>query len=110
MEYANIDKAEAEQGKIISIIGYFGILFLVPLIAGKDNKFALYHANQALLLFLLSVVASILAVIPLIGWLITLVVRIFTLICIVLGILNVVHLEARPLPIIGNLLTIIKSY
>jgi len=42
---------EIEEGKIWAFIGYWWILFLVPLLGFKDNKFALFHGKQGLVLF-----------------------------------------------------------
>lgn len=104
-----VDRQEAEQGKVISIIGYIGILFLVPLLAGKDNRFAQYHANQALVLFLLGVAGGVLSIIPIIGWLAAIVISIFSFVCMIMGIVNAARLEAKPLPLIGGI-TLLKSY
>ena len=44
--------ADAEQNKVFGILAYLGILCLIPLLAAKDSRFARYHANQGLVLFL----------------------------------------------------------
>ena len=120
----NIDKQEAEEGKVISIFAYLGILFLIPLLAGKDNKFAQFHANQGLLLCLASfamwIVYSLLSllfsplgilgnILGMIIGLIYVVASLGILALIIIGIINVVNLEAKPLPVIGGI-TLIKSY
>ena len=46
---------EIEDGKIWAFIGYWWILFLVPLLGKKDNKFALFHGKQGLVLFAFAV-------------------------------------------------------
>ena len=46
----DIDKQEAEEGKIMAIFAY--IIFLIPLFAASDNQFARYHTNQGVVLFL----------------------------------------------------------
>jgi uncharacterized membrane protein len=94
-------------------LGYiFPILFFLPLVTdAKDNAFAKYHANQQLLLLLFLIIgntaASILTVI-LIGILLYPVVWIFGLVCMVLGIMNVVNDRQKPLPLIGTVTTLIK--
>ena len=103
-----VNKEEAAQVKGISIVGYLGILFLIPLLAGKNNQFAQYHANQSLLLFICAIICNIIAYIPVIsivGTILSLVVFIFMII----GMVNAGRLEAKPLPLIGNI-TLIKSY
>lgn len=106
-------EADVSQVRLFGIIGYiFPILFFLPLVTeAKDNSFAKYHANQQLLLLLFLIIgnaaASILTVI-LIGLLLYPVVWIYGLVCMVLGILNVVNDREKPLPIIGTITTLIK--
>ncbi len=57
-----------EEGKIYAFFGYWGILFLVPILAKKDNDFAVFHGKQGLVLFVLEIIVSILGSIPYIGW------------------------------------------
>ncbi len=54
-----------EEGKIFAVLGYLGLLCLIPLLAKKDNPFALFHAKQGLVLLIAGVV---LAWIPFVGW------------------------------------------
>jgi uncharacterized membrane protein len=108
----NIDKQEAEEGKVISIFAY--IIFLIPLLAGKDNRFAQFHANQGLVLFLTSVAVAIVSnilswILWPIGFLVSTVGSLGILALAIIGIINVVNLEAKPLPVIGGI-TLIKSY
>lgn len=105
--------ADVSQARLFGIIGYiFPILFFLPLVTDtKENTFAKYHANQQLLLLLFLIIgntaASILTVI-LIGLLLYPVVWIFGLVCMILGIVNVVNEREKPLPLIGNITTLIK--
>ena len=111
----DIDKQEAEEGKIMAIFAY--IIFLVPLFAAGDNQFARYHTNQGLVLFLawlvFTVVGIIIGVIPIIGWILSTI--LFSAVPLafvgfaIYGIINVIQLEVKPLPFIGGI-TLIKSY
>ncbi|PKM50443.1 MAG: hypothetical protein CVV01_00425 [Firmicutes bacterium HGW-Firmicutes-6] len=111
----DIDKQEAEDGKIMAIFAY--IIFLIPLFAASDNQFARYHTNQGVVLFLawlvLTFVGLIIGLIPFIGWILSTI--LFSAVPLafvgfaIYGIINVVQLEAKPLPFIGGI-TLIKSY
>ncbi|MDT3738045.1 MAG: hypothetical protein RO257_00950 [Candidatus Kapabacteria bacterium] len=101
--FANED---IEQNKVISLFAY--IIFFIPLLAAKDSKFGRYHANQGLVLFLLSIafwiVATIItSIIPLIGLIIFPLGYIGLLILAILGIVNALNGKANPLPIIGGI-------
>jgi fumarate reductase subunit D len=58
------------EGKFFAIISYVSFLCIITLILKKDNKFALYHAKQGLVLFVMEVAAFILSIIPFLGWLV----------------------------------------
>lgn len=57
------------DGKPYAILSYLWILCLVPLILKKDNKFALFHARQGLVIFIGEIAIGIVGVIPVFGWL-----------------------------------------
>ena len=104
--------------KVFSALGYVGILFLIPLLAGKTD-YTRFHANQGLVLFIADVilgiaagiVGAILGFIPILGAVIAGIIggaaSIFSLILMIIGIVNAAQGEMKPLPIIGGI-TIIK--
>lgn len=102
--------------KIMSVLGYFGILFLIPLLAGGNTQFTRYHANQGLVLFIFNIVLCIIAgiivavitainglaglfVSPMVFGVASLVVLVFTII----GIVHSAQGEMKPLPVIGGI-------
>ncbi len=98
---------DVEENIIYAIIGYIGILFLVPLLAAPKSEFAQYHARQGMVLFIAEVVLYIVA------WLFTLltlgigavlmpIVGILALIWSIIGIVNAANGEMKPLPLIGG--------
>ncbi|MFH1857056.1 MAG: hypothetical protein ABH836_07550 [Candidatus Omnitrophota bacterium] len=54
------DKIVAD-GKVWAILSYLGILCLLPLLLKKENKFALFHGKQGLVLFIGETAISILS-------------------------------------------------
>lgn len=50
---------DAEANKGVAICAYFGLLWLVPLFTAKNSPFAKFHTNQAILVFITSVVFKI---------------------------------------------------
>lgn len=107
------DSNDIEKNKIAAVLSYIGILFIVPLILAPDSKFARYHANQGLCLFIAEVIYGIISVIlgwilgfiPIIGALIMLIIgliRVVFLILSILGIVNAAKGEMKPLPVIGD--------
>ena len=96
-----------EGNKLLAAISYIGILFLVPLLAAKDDAFARYHANQGLVLFIANIAAAIagfiLGFIPVIGIIVAWIIRIALFVLMILGIINALKGEMKPLPFIGGI-------
>ena len=109
---ASEPKSDAEENKVFAILAYIGILVLVPILAAPNSKFAKYHANQGLILLIvgviLSIVGALLNLIPVVGWVFMLVMEVIWLVLMILGIVNAAKGEEKPLPIIGNLFTLLK--
>jgi uncharacterized membrane protein len=108
------DPKDAADNKVMGILAYLGILFLVPLLAAKESPFARFHANQGALLFIVMIawwlimlvltialalvvpsILSILSIISLVGY-----VGIGVLV--ILGIINAAKGEMKELPVIGK--------
>ena len=101
------DPADVEKNKVMAILAY--IIFFIPLIAARESKFAMYHANQGLVLFLLGLAVGIVGtVIPVLGWFLILPFGyLVVLVLAILGIVNSAKGEMKPLPVIGKI-SIIK--
>lgn len=97
------EKNDIEKNKAMAILAY--IFFLIPLLAAKDSKFAMYHANQGLLIFLAALVINIVGfIVPFIGWFVILPVGIIAVIgYMILGIINAANGAFKPLPLIGGI-------
>lgn len=99
------DARDIESNKVMAILAYIWILFLVPLLGAKDSKFAQFHAYQGVALFILWVLVNIL------GWILpytlsglTTIFSLGVLVLAVIGVMNAYQGKAKPLPIIGKFL------
>lgn len=81
--------------KTTSIIAYITLIGLVVAFVAGDTEGAKFHLNQALVIFLF----SLLSVIPCIGWLW----GIFMLVCWILGLIAAINQEEKRVPLIGNI-------
>lgn len=96
------DPGDVKNNKVMAILAY--IIFFIPLLAARDSRFAMYHANQGLLLFLTAVAANIvLSVIPIIGWILLPFVNLAIFVFVILGIINAANGHNKPLPLFGNI-------
>jgi len=105
---------DAQDNKIMGILAYFGLLFLVPIFAAKESPFARFHANQGLLLFIAAICYYFAT------WIITFIFALFApglaiiigvllyiaslafVVLIVIGIINAAKGEMKELPLIGK--------
>ncbi|MCM1055728.1 MAG: zinc-ribbon domain-containing protein [Bacteroides sp.] len=102
-----MDPNDAQQNKAMGILAYFGILFLIPLLAAPNSRFARFHANQGLVLFLAEIVLGVIAAIPIVGWVIGSLGEVAALVFAIIGIVNAANGEVKELPLIGRI-SIIK--
>ena len=106
---------QAQTKKGMAILAYFGILVLIPLLTAKQDPFARYHTNQGLVLFLVSVISSVLSnvlttlLIDISSTAVLIISGIFgilALVWFVFSIIGIVHAakgQTKPLPLIGGI-------
>jgi uncharacterized membrane protein len=109
---ASITEADIQDGKMMAILAY--IIFLVPLLAARDKKFAMFHTEQALVLLIAYIVIyigfiiltiilravstalscgiSILSILIWVGFLVFW----------IMGLINAAQGKLKPLPFIGQ--------
>ena len=104
---AEFDANDIQENKVFAILAYIWILFLVPLLAAPNSKFARYHANQGLVFFIASVAVGIVSLIfiwvPIIGIIVRALLGLCLLALLVIGIVNAAQGKAKALPLIGNI-------
>lgn len=81
--------------KTTSIVAYITWIGLLVAFCAGDKEGAKFHLNQALVIFLF----SLLAVIPCIGW----IWEIFMLVCWVMGLVAAINQEEKEVPLIGKI-------
>lgn len=107
------DAADIEKNKVLSLFSYLGILLLIPLLAAPKSKFARFHVNQGLVLFLAEIiwgvisgcVTMIIGGVPVVGTVFAVLTKLVSLAMSVLAILGIVNActgKAKELPVIGS--------
>ncbi|MBU1148808.1 DUF4870 domain-containing protein [Patescibacteria group bacterium] len=89
---------DIEDNKTVAAIGYVWILCFVPLLLKRDSKFAQYHGKQALVLFIIEVIVSFIAWVPVIGWILAIAVIILA----VMGIMQALQGNYWEMPLVGK--------
>ena len=97
------EEKEIEEGRVFAVLGYLSILCLVPLLLKKDNKFALFHGKQGLVLFIFEIAGGIISLVPFLGWIIGILALIIFPILSVIGIIRSLMGQYWKMPVLGDL-------
>jgi len=62
-----VQEQNIKDAKLLATVAYWGFLCILPLVLMKDNKFAVYHGKQGLVLFIFLVGGFIAGILPLFG-------------------------------------------
>ena len=81
--------------KVTSIVAYITWIGLIIAFCAGDKEGAKFHLNQALVIFLF----SLLSIIPCIGW----IWAIFMLVCWIMGLIAAINQEEKRVPLIGSI-------
>lgn len=81
--------------KATSIVAYISWIGLIIAFCAGDREGAKFHLNQALVIFLF----SLLSIIPCIGWIWS----IFMLVCWIMGLIAAINQEEKRVPLIGGI-------
>ncbi|MEZ5053811.1 MAG: hypothetical protein R2807_03425 [Chitinophagales bacterium] len=94
-----------EEGKSTAIIAYLtviGLIIAFVLNSEKKNSFAVYHIRQSLGLCCAGLAIGVINIIPILGWLVS-IVGFFVLVFLwIKGLLNAINGEESPVPFLGE--------
>ncbi|MBN2558249.1 MAG: hypothetical protein JXB33_05805 [Clostridia bacterium] len=101
--------ADSSNNKVMAVLCYLWILWIVPLLTEhKNDPFVKFHINQGIILTIFSVIVGIIGYIPVIGGVVSWVGGIALFVLAIIGIINAVNMQQKPLPVIGTLFTVYK--
>ena len=94
---------EVADNRWMAVLCYLGMMIFFPCVLKRDVSFVRFHINQGIVLLLLMIAAGIVCIIPFLGWLAAVVVYVFSVVCIIMGIINAARGVEKELPIIGKI-------
>lgn len=96
------NSAQSNQ-TLMGILAYLGILIIIPFLTeSRHDPFVKFHLKQGLVLFIAEVIASVILKITIIGWILSPLIGIVSLILLIMGISNVLNKRMAELPLIGH--------
>ncbi len=93
---------EKSNTAVIAYLTIIGLIIAFVLNNDKKEPFASYHIRQSLGLMITGVLLSIVNVIPILGWLISIVGFFFILYLWIMGLINAINGREKAVPILGN--------
>jgi uncharacterized membrane protein len=100
MSEKNYTPEDIEKNKVVAAIAY--AIFFIPLLVDKDSEFGKFHANQGLLLLIISLVGNAVLTISIVGILLLPVLNVLLLVLFLMGVINALNGAAKDLPVIGK--------
>lgn len=94
-----------EESKKIAIIAYITIIgLIIALLMNNEKKkaFASYHIRQSLGLGMTSLALWIIGVIPILGWIISILGTFVIIYMWIMGLINAINEKEKALPILGK--------
>lgn len=105
MENQNIERQVVADGKTIAIIAYItliGLIIAFVMNNEKKNSFAAYHIRQALGIGLAGVALGFVNVIPILGWIVSIVGMIVLFIMWITGLIAALNGQEKPVMWLGE--------
>ena len=101
------DPQDIADHKMLAMLGYLS-MGILPMVGCRDSAYAMHHVNQALWIFIGSLLCGLVCIIPLLGWIVGAIGSIFLLVCEIIGIIRALKGSGAYLPFVKGLPVIIK--
>lgn len=96
---------QTTEGKNIAIISYITIIgLIIAFVMNSDKKdpFATYHIRQSLGLALTGLAIGVVGMIPILGWIISVVGTLLLIYLWIMGLMNAINGKQKPVPWLGE--------
>ena len=101
------DPQDIADNRMLAMLGYLtcGIL---PMLGARNSAYAMHHTNQALWIFIASILCGLVCIVPILGWIVAAIGSLFLVVCEIIGIVRALKGSGAYLPFVKNLPVIIK--
>lgn len=93
------------KGKEIALIAYLTIIGLIiafVMNSEKKHEFSTYHIKQSLGILVTGLAIGVIGVIPILGWIISVLGSFFLIFLWVMGLINAINGKLVPVPVLGE--------
>lgn len=97
-----------DQNTLMAILSYIGPLVIVSYLTSKDTPFVKFHIKQGSVLFIIELLVWVLGMMIWILWPLLQIVNIAVIVLAIIGIMNAINKNEKPLPLVGSFSQYIK--
>ena len=101
------DAQDIADNRMLAMLGYL-TMGILPMIGCRNSAYAMHHVNQALWLYIGSILCAVVCIIPILGWIVAAVGGIMIFVFFIMGIVRSLKGSGAYLPFIKGLPVIIK--
>ena len=101
------DPQDIADNRMLAMLGYLTVGIL-PMLGARNSAYAMHHTNQALWIFIGSLLCGLVCIIPILGWIVAAIGSLLLLVCEIIGIVRALKGSGAYLPFVKGLPTIIK--
>ena len=105
-ETTNTSQSSGMSPKTIAIVSYLTLIgWIIAFVMNNNNKSELgsFHIRQSLGLILMMIAASVIGIIPILGWIIYIVGLLAAVIFWIMGIIGASNSQMKPVPVVGEM-------
>ena len=101
------DPQDVADNKMLAMLGYL-TMGVLPMLGARNSAYAMHHTNQALWIFIGSLLCGLVCIVPILGWIVAGVGSIFLSVCDIIGIVRALNGSGKYLPFVKKLPVLIK--
>ena len=101
------DAQDIADNKMLAMLGYLS-MGILPMLGARNSAYAMHHTNQALWIFIGSLLCALVCIIPFLGWIVGLIGSIALFVFEIMGIVRALKGSGKYLPFVKGLPVIIK--
>ena len=101
------DPQDVADNKMLAMLGYL-TMGVLPMLGARNSAYAMHHTNQALWIFIGSLLCGLVCIVPILGWIVAAIGGLLLFIFFIIGIVRALKGSGAYLPFVKDLPVIIK--
>ena len=94
---------DGQATRIVTYITWIGFLIAIIFCKDKNDPLTKFHLNQSLVIHIGLIIASVIAIIPIIGWIVGGIAWVILFVDWIIGLVGAIQGAEKKAPLIGNI-------